>query len=75
MQSPPQQLLTILEVACRLRHFGFARHIDAQTDGKERAAAIPNEGHRPSCPEPGHTHTHTHTMYTRAAGDLPNRKM
>ena len=24
--SPPQQPLTILEVTCRLKHFGFARY-------------------------------------------------
>ena len=39
LQSPPQQPRTILEVTCRLKHFGFARHyIDAQTASEEGIA-------------------------------------
>ena len=35
MRSHPQQPLTILEVTCRLKHFGFARYRHAWTASKE----------------------------------------
>ena len=45
LQSPPQRPHTILEVTCRLKHFGFARYyIDARTaseEGSRPASAYP----------------------------------